>query len=72
MAGLIDAAKMNDNLAELVLKISHIRMNLKDLKMLFKTIRGIRRLSDLKLDVWIKNKNNTNLLKPFSKLASLS
>ena len=39
------------NLEQLVLKIEHINMNLKDLKIFIKPLRGISGLSDLKLDL---------------------
>ena len=40
--------------------------------MMLKPIRGIHRLSNLKLDITIKDKNNLNILKSFSHLASIS
>ena len=68
---LIDAVKNNRNLEQLALKIRHLKMNLKDLKTMLKPIRDIHRLSDLKLDVCINDKNNMNMLKSFSHLANL-
>ena len=68
----MDAIKMGNILEQLTLKISHICMNLKDLKTMLKPIRGVYRLSDLKLDVRIEDKNNVNMLKSFSHLAGLS
>ena len=47
-------------------------MNLRDLKIVFKHIRSIHELSDLKLYVKINDKKNLNMLKFFSRLASLS
>ena len=47
----MDAIKTMKNLEELALKMSHIDMNLKDLKMILKPIRDIHKLTDLKLDV---------------------
>ena len=47
----MDALKTMINLEELALKISHIEMNLKDLKTMLKPIRDVRRQSDLMLDV---------------------
>ena len=69
---LMNAIKKKKSLGQLVLKISHIRMNLKDIKMLLKPIRDIHRLSDLNLDIKIKDNNNLNMLKSFNHLASLS
>ena len=51
MVGLVNTIKTKKGLAELTLKISHIKMNLKDLKAVLKPIRDIHRPSDLKLDV---------------------
>ena len=72
IVGLIDAVKTNKNLEELALKIDDIQMNLKDIKTVLKPLRVISRLSDLKLDVKIRDKNNLNMLKSFSHLANLS
>ena len=72
VVGLVDVVKTKKNLEELSLRISHIKMNLKDLKAVLKPIRDIHRPSDLKLDVRIKDKNNLNMLKSFSHLAGLS
>ena len=47
-------------------------MNLRDLKTLLKPMRGICKLKILKLDIKIQDKNNLNMLKSFSHLASLS
>ena len=72
MKGLMDMVKTKRSFEELALKISHIDMNLKDLKAVLKSIRGVHRLSDLKLDFKIEDKNNLNKLKSFSHLTSLS
>ena len=60
------------NLEELALKIDRIKMNLKDLKRLLKSIRGFYKLNNLKLDVKIEDKNDMNMLKSFSHIPSLS
>ena len=52
--------------------MKHIKMNFDDLKKMLKPIRQIKKLSDLKLDFEIVDKNNLNMLKCFSHLASLS
>ena len=50
MEGLMNVVKKKKSLEKVALKISHIKMNLKDLKAVLKSIRGIHRLSDLQLD----------------------
>ena len=72
MLGLVDAVKIKKILKKLALKLSSVKMNLNNLKMMLKSIRGIDKLSDLKLDIWIQDHNNLNMLKSFSHLASLS
>ena len=47
-------------------------MNPRDLNTMLKSIRVIQSLKDLELDIYIKYKNNWNMLKPLSHLASLS
>ena len=47
----VNAWGMKRNLKQLSLKVNHIKMKLKDLKTVLKSVRGINSLSDLKLDV---------------------
>ena len=72
VVSLVNTIKTKKNLAELALRISYIQMNLKKLKMILTLISGVHRLNDLKLDFWIHDKNNLNMLKSFGHLASLS
>ena len=51
MVGLVNTIKTKKSLAELTLKISHIKMNLKHLRTVLRPISEIHRLGDLKLDV---------------------
>ena len=68
----INAWKAKKSLEELSFEINHIEMDLTNLKTVLKSIRVIHRLSSLKLGIRVKDKNNLNMLKPFSHLASLS
>ena len=72
MVDLIHSVRKKKTLEELELKISNLEMHLKDLKILLRPLRGIHRLSNLNMDVRIKDKNNLNMLKSFSHLATLS
>ena len=47
IVSLMDVIRNKYILTELALKISHIRMNLKDVKTVLKPIRGIHSLRDL-------------------------
>ena len=51
IVSLMNTIKTKESLEQLALKTSHIKMNLKDLKTVLKPMRGVHRLSDLKLDV---------------------
>ena len=51
MVGFIEAIKTKKYLEKIALKVSHMKMGLKDLKTVLKPIAGIHKLSDLNLDV---------------------
>ena len=47
----MDVVKAKESLVNLALKISHIQINLKNLRTVLKPISGIHKLSDLQFDV---------------------